>query len=110
MFKLIYITDHGRSDNLSPLAELWANELEKLTVAESGQYLFSSLLEKKGIFSDCGPKIDGGDGGGVRNKCQRQTGILSSIPQRPGGVKTSAGSNYGEVIQELYINKSLRGE
>ena len=38
------------------------------------------------------------------------TGILSSIPRRPGGVKTSIGSNHGEVIQELYINKSLRGE
>ena len=87
-----------------------ANELLILTVAESGQYLFSSALEKKGMFSDCGPKIDGGDGGGVRNICQRQTGILSSIPRRPGEVKTSAGSNYGEVIQELYINKSLRRE
>ena len=38
------------------------------------------------------------------------TGILSSNPRRPGEVKTWAGSNHGEVIQELYIDKSLRGE
>ena len=80
------------------------------TVAESGQHSFSSSLEKKGIFSDCGPKIDGGDGGDVRSKCQRQTGILSIIPRRPGGVKTSVGSIHGEVVQELYIDKSLSRE
>jgi len=41
------------------------------TVAESGQHSFSSSLEKKGIFSDCGPKINGGKGGGVESNMSK---------------------------------------
>ena len=81
------------------------------TVAESGQHSFSSSLEKKGIFSDCGPKINGGKGGGVEsNMSKSNRDIERFIPWKPGGVKNSIGSIHGEVVQELYIDNSLSRE
>ena len=75
------------------------------TVAESGQHSFSSSLEKKGIFSDCGPKIDDGDGGDMQNDGQRKNN--QNIEHYPAEARRSQDFNRhdrGEVIQELYIN------